>query len=423
MDTGGFGGAPTMDPPSVPDSGGQGGTLVNTGTSGGSGGDGMGGGSTVPMMPPDTPLCVGRPCDDDEVDAAVEHARAEMEAEGKVVDATLWEDPERYQELFLRTRTWLGDPVVLDDNTSPYGKLTAPYSSALKTYDPQISYCGPGTQDTRGSGLFAQIARKIFPGDCLNRICRQHDRCYDNIGSLSLACVWSSQTGICDRAFETVAYKCDDLELCDQNCKVTRRIAAKLSALQSFNVFCPTCTPKSCEDFGAQCGYVEACGQLEFCGNCENSNVQCDLNLQCNHEIETKCAAIGPFVPGMGNSCAANLAEYTPNPDDPSSATRVVTNTMVSYECFLNPGAECSNDPDCMLTLGAAQAQAEDYRLLVESTYTDTCHHVSCTTMSDSAAVITMPGVFNFLGYYVGSPGYCIMHVVSSPPGFYQPYG
>ncbi|GEM_PF-3515174 len=143
--------------------------------------------------------------------AAFNTAVATLAVEGYEVVPLTWEDANGFSRLVQHMIEALG--CASQDMA---GQETAGASSRrngsgmcrtvfdLSQYRSAVMYCGPGARLGNDCPPYYR-----FPGDCLNRLCYQHDRCYEGIiQAQGPVCLWSNETSSCDNPFHVAALAC-----------------------------------------------------------------------------------------------------------------------------------------------------------------------------------------------------------------------
>ena len=235
---------------------------------------------------------------EEDVNQAVEETIAELAAEGRVVDPSVWEDADLFRALIEGSEARLTGAST-STGAFQLGPEPATFQDAL------VVYCGKG-QDT---------SYPFHPGSCLNEVCFQHDRCYDTIRDAGPLCLWSERTQACDARFFKGAEACAARDECGARCKLIRRVAQLSPNLCWAEVVlqtpacsaarageCDHCTPKSCADLELDCGtYTEGCGGTQACGG------ECSAGRTCGGDgVANVC---GPFGERAAGSACESSAD------------------------------------------------------------------------------------------------------------------
>ena len=205
----------------------------------------------------------------DQVNAAGGAALTSLIADGVPVTPATWTDG-LFLEAYIRTAHELGCHVALpypspsseggggatlraaNSTDTPCGLPVAAYSGA-------INFCGDGNF-TMPEGL---------AGDCLNRVCHDHDLCYYNQceagcikkvdGSGVLGCTWTPVRKPCDDTFHNEFVQCygSGYLSCGFSCVFTDFIATTIQTLQTDNSTCESCPTGSCS--AGCCTTAESC--------------------------------------------------------------------------------------------------------------------------------------------------------------------
>jgi hypothetical protein len=246
----------------------------------------------------------GETCSDADLRNLVDVAGQQLLAEGVDLVPDSWNDPAVMLSFLARVDTLAGLP--------PATNVQRSLSQAL-TYNVDTAYCGTGWLTAGDGPLFAWG----FPGDCLNRVCFEHDQCYSTIEPCCTGCVWSNKTDTCDADFFAGAGQCAELGECPWRCRTVRAIAAYLKTLcvavstyPQLDVcdvrasLCDECSPTSadevCSVYELSCGVVrDGCGGERSCGSCANED-PADAGITL--------LDAGPTTPDAGVSLANNDA-------------------------------------------------------------------------------------------------------------------
>ena len=213
-------------------------------------------------------ICDGLACSEEQWQAVFERSVDDLYREGIEITPASYDDPVQLERLRARMIELVGgDPEA------------GPLVQARSTYDTARDYCGPDW-----FGNWSQVS----PGDCMNRVCFDHDRCYGEIANYpGAACAWSRQTATCDANFfadyracgrcgvacHAVAAAALGFKTLCINPVLTRYPAVRLACALRASL-CVTCTsvapPELCDGRDVACGtQVDACGGAVSCGTCD----------------------------------------------------------------------------------------------------------------------------------------------------------
>lgn len=171
-------------------------------------------------------LTVGCGSSENKFDRAFDQAQEQLEQQGIEVRGGLWNRERDYTLLFREMRRELGDLEAAVARRNGSGSCD---EAGLSEYDQSVFYCGPAA--VQGN------CDRLYPGDCLNQVCYEHDRCYNELlDQEKQLCLWSEQTGNCDETFFREYDRCTDDDNCGFYCQIIGVIAVHLSSIEyAFN--------------------------------------------------------------------------------------------------------------------------------------------------------------------------------------------
>lgn len=220
-------------------------------------------------------ICRGLACSEAEWQEVFDRSVQDLYDEGIEITPESYDDPVHARRLRERMLQLVGG-VPEAEAEADTG------TQSLAVYDGDRDYCGPAW-----FGDWSQVS----PGDCLNRVCFEHDRCYDGIANYGVACPWSQQTDTCDARFFAEYRACSSRSACGVACHAVAAAALGLKTLCINPLFtgrpavraacllravtCRQCTPIAptalCADREVTCGSLpESCGGTAACGTCSD---------------------------------------------------------------------------------------------------------------------------------------------------------
>lgn len=292
-------------------------------------------------------VCNEPDCTADDRQAAFDRAIVELERDGTDVTPESAGDPVVYAALLDRVLSLTGGG---GDDPAATGR-----------YDPGHAYCGP-------EGLAS-----VNPGECLNRVCASHDRCYGEIEDNPLACAWSSRTTYCDDGFFAGYGSCARQPgQCGARCHAVAVIALGLRTLcinpllsgrpaialacAVRGVACRGCTGLDaealCDGRPAACTTItDGCGRPQDCGACP-AGQHC---IEDGAEQSSSCTTCpgAPACSGHGScsvdtrACTCNAGWQGADCATPVAPTPCGNGTCGAGETCVNCPADCGVCPPC----------------------------------------------------------------------------
>lgn len=331
-------------------------------------------------------ICDGMACTDEEWQAVFERSVEDLYAAGIEITPESYDDPGKLERLRVRMLELVGG--------DPDGRRIGP---AFAAYSPSLDYCGPDW-----FGNWSQVS----PGDCLNRVCFEHDRCYDEIANYpGVACAWSQQTNTCDARFFEGYRACDQ---CGVGCHAVAALALGFKTLCINPVFtrypavrlacalraslCVTCSPvapaEQCAGREVACGpQVDSCGGALSCGTCDPGQTcvagecsrcpgspVCSDHGTCDGDSSTCRCDTG----WMGADCATPSATCPSGSTETQACGNCGTRTRTCTGGAWGPWSACTGGGEC--AAGTTEAcGAGGTRTCSASCTWSSCAGQSCT--------------------------------------------
>ncbi|OGL65810.1 hypothetical protein A3B21_01095 [Candidatus Uhrbacteria bacterium RIFCSPLOWO2_01_FULL_47_24] len=256
------------------------------------------------------------------MNTAFEHARSALEAEGHPVEPALWNDADAYERLMTAMVADLGCTPADNSQRAGSRRYGAEPSTCILVTDfsdyqpqtfPDALYCGPGARSGTGCAWYWRD-----PGDCMNRVCYEHDKCYADYAAVyGPLCMWSDDTEDCDDILHADAALCLVRGMCGFQCMLVNSVANGLDGLQEAGKL-----------QGEECLY----------GSCQEGRADCDGDLQsngCEVFLQTDAEHCG--------DCVTSCDDMDICTDDACSTGSCV-HTPVDCDCIDDDEVPCGTD-------------------------------------------------------------------------------
>lgn len=147
-------------------------------------------------------------------------AQERLEQEGYEVRSGFWNDKTQFSRLL----NYMADDLGCSLSGRRYGGKSCTEID-LSSYHSSALYCGPGAVQCDYS--------ELNPGNCFNRVCYEHDQCYDDLlKETSQICLWSGQTTRCDDNFLEGYDRCAKDDECGFYCQLITAIAVGMEGIE-----------------------------------------------------------------------------------------------------------------------------------------------------------------------------------------------